>query len=236
MKRDITVNAEPRSTRGKNEARRLRAAGAAPGVLYGVSDTNVPLALNPKEITRILHSKTGQNTIFNLTLKGGETTPVMIADWQNDPVKDTLLHVDLKRIDLSQRIRVKVPVHTTGEPQGVKVQGGLHEVVSREIEIECLPDEIPEHFTVNVAELMIGQSVRASEVALSGSMTLVSQPEAVISHVVAMKAEEVAETPAEGAEGAAPAAPAEPEVIKKGKKEEEAIPAPAAEEKEKKKK
>ena len=232
MRKDITVAAEPRSTRGKNEARRLRASGSAPGVLYGVSDTSVPVAVNPKEIGRILHSKTGHNTIFNLAVKGGENTPVMIVDWQSDPIKDTLLHVDLKRIDLSQRIVVRVPVVTTGEPKGVKIQGGLHEVVTREIEIECLPDDIPEQYSVDVGELMIGQNIRASSVALGESIRLVSSPDMVISHVVALKAEE---TPAaaEGVEGVAPAAPAEPEVIKKGKKEEEGA-APAAEEKKKK--
>jgi large subunit ribosomal protein L25 len=235
MRKDITVAAEPRQTRGKNEARRLRASGSAPGVLYGVSDTAVPVAVNPKEIGRILHSKTGHNTIFNLEVKGVENTPVMIVDWQSDPIKDTLLHVDLKRIDLSKSIIVKVPVITTGEPKGVKIQGGLHEVVTREIEIECLPDEIPEQFSVDVSELMIGQNVRAASVALGESIRLVSSPEMVISHVVAMKAEEAPAAAAEGTEGAPAAAPVEPEVIKKGKKEEEGVP-PAAEEKEKKKK
>src|SRR5215472_10214086 len=149
MRKDITVAAEPRSGRGKNEARRLRASGSAPGVLYGVSDTAVPVAVNPKEIGRILHSRTGHNTIFNLAVNGGETTPVMIVDWQSDPIKETLLHVDLKRIDLTKRISVRVPVISQGEPKGVKLQGGLHELVTREIEIECLPDEIPEQFTVD---------------------------------------------------------------------------------------
>lgn len=228
MRRDITVTAEPRSTRGKNEARRLRAAGSAPGVLYGVSDNTVPLAVNPKEIGHILHSKTGHNTIFNLSVQGGENTPVMIVDWQSDPIKDTLLHVDLKRIDLTQRISVRVPVYTTGEPTGVKIQGGLHELVTREIEIECLPDDIPEQFTVEVSHLAIGQSVRAGDIALTASIKLVSPADTVISHVVALKAEAEA-APAEGA--AAPAA-AEPEVIKKGKKEEEGA-APAEEKKKK---
>ena len=234
MRKDITVAAEPRSGRGKNEARRLRAAGSAPAVLYGVSDSAVAVSVSPKEIGRILHSKTGHNTIFNLAVKGGENTPVMIVDWQLEPLKDTLLHVDLKRIDLTKRIAVRVPVHALGEPKGVKLQGGLHEVITREVEIECLPDEIPEGFSVDVSELMMGQSVRAGEIQLTGSIKLLSPAEAVISHVVAMKAEEApaAEAAAEGA----PAATAEPEVIKKGKKEEEG--AAGAEEKggEKKKK
>ena len=220
MANTITVAAEPRSTRGKNEARRLRAAGSAPAVIYGTGKETVAVAVNPKEVGRILHSKSGHNTIFNLAVKGGETTPVMIVDWLKDPIKDTLLHIDLKRIDLSQRLMVKVPVHTVGDPEGVKIQGGLHEVVTREIEVECLPNEIPESLSVDVSKLLIGQSVRASDVPLPGSVRLVSNADAVISHVVTMKAEEAA-TPAAGAEGAAPATPAEPEVIKKGKKEEE---------------
>jgi|SRR5579864_1975181 len=235
MRKDITIEAQPRELRGKNEARRLRASGAVPAVVYGSGGEAVAVAASPKELTKILNSKTGHNTIFNLSVKGGETTPVMIVDWQNDPIKETLLHLDMKRIDLSKRIRVKVPVHTSGEPQGVKLQGGLHEVITREIEIECLPDDIPEHFTIETGELMIGQGIRASEVALTGSMKLVSNPESVISHVVAMKVE-AEPAPVEGAEAAATAAaPAEPEVIKKGKKEEEGA-VPAAEEKEKKKK
>jgi large subunit ribosomal protein L25 len=232
MRKDITVAAEQRSGRGKNEARRLRVAGSIPAVVYGVTDTSVPVAVSPKEIGKIIHSKTGRNTIFNLDVTGVENTPVMIVAWQSDPIKDYLLHVDLKRIDLTKRIAVHVPVRPLGDPKGVKLQGGLHELITREIEIECLPDEIPEEFTIDVSELMLGQSVRASDLTMIGSMTLLSPSEAVISHVVAMKAEE-APAAAEGAEVAA-AAPttAEPEVIKKGKKEEEGA---APEEKKKKK-
>jgi large subunit ribosomal protein L25 len=219
MANDITVAAEPRSLRGKNEARRLRAAGSAPAVVYGVGKDTVAVAVNPKEMVRILRSKTGHNTIFHLAIKDGENTPVMIVDWQRDPVKDTILHIDMKRIDLSVRLVVKVPVHTVGEPEGVKLQGGLHEVITREIEVECLPNEIPDELTIDVSKLTMGQAVRASDVQLPGSARLVSPPEAVISHIVAMKAEEVV-APVAGAE-VAPAAVAEPEVIKKGKKEED---------------
>ena len=231
MANDITVAAEPRTLRGKNEARRLRAVGSAPAVVYGTGKESLTVSVNPKEVVRILHSKTGHNTIFHLSVKDGENTPVMIVDWQKDPVKDTLLHVDMKRIDLTQRLIVKVPVHTVGEPEGVKLQGGLHEVITREIEVECLPNEIPEELTIDVSKLTMGQAVRASDVPLPGSVRLVSPPEAVISHIVAMKAEEVA-APVAGAE-AAPAAVAEPEVIKKGKKEEEEEA--AADDKQKKK-
>ena len=219
MRKEITIAAEPRQSRGKNEARRLRVKGLAPAVLYGSDRAAVAVSVNPKDVNKILHSNTGHNTIFNLSVKGGEDTPVMIVDWQNDPVRENLLHVDLKRIDLAKRNAFKVRVHTTGEPKGVKLQGGLLEVITREIEIECLPDEIPELYMVDVGELMIGQNLRASDIALGGSIKLLSPPEQVIAHVVALKAE-VVETPA--AEGAVAAAPAEPEVIKKGKKDEEA--------------
>ncbi|HKE25883.1 MAG TPA: 50S ribosomal protein L25 [Bryobacteraceae bacterium] len=233
MRKDITVAAEVRTSRGKNEARRTRRAGNIPAVVYGAFQEPVSVALDPKEINKIIRSKTGFNTIFNLSIAGGQTTPVMVVDQQVDPIKGNLLHADLKRIDLSKRIRVTVPVHTTGEPQGVKVQGGLLEIVTRSIEIECLPDEIPESYTVDVSSLMIGQSKRASDVALAGSIKLMSSAESVIAHVVTLRAEETP-APAEGAAApeAGAAAPAEPEVIKKGKKEEEA---PAAEEKGKKK-
>ena len=236
MRKDINVAAEVRTSRGKNEARRTRRAGQIPAVIYGSFQEPVSIAVNPRDISKITHSNTGYNTIFNLVIQGGETTPVMLVDRQVDPVKGTLLHADFKRIDLTKRLRVSIPVHTTGEAAGVKVQGGLLEVITRAIEIECLPDEIPEGFTVDVTELMIGQAKRASDVALSGSMKLISAPDTVIAHSVALRAEEVAEpTAAEAAAAVTPeagAAAAEPEVIKKGKKEEEA----PAEEKEKGKK
>ncbi len=231
MRKDVTVSAEPRDTRGKNEARRLRARGKAPGVVYGVKENAVAVAINPSDVQKILHSSTGHNTIFNLSIQGGEVTPAMIVDWQRDPVKETLLHVDLKRIDLTKKIVVKVRVLTTGEPQGVKIQGGLFEVISREVEVECLPDDIPEHFTLDVSDLMIGQNLRASDIQLTGSVKLMSPGDQVIAHCVTMRAEETTAAAEPGAEGAA-AAPAEPEVIKKGKKEEEGE---AAEEKGKKK-
>lgn len=218
MIKDITIAAAPRSSRGKNEARRLRASGSVPAVLYGGKGEPEPVAVSPKEIVRILQSKTGHNTIFNLALEGGETSPVMLVDWQNDPLKESLLHVDFKRIDLTQRVTVKVPIVTHGDPKGVKIQGGIHEIVTREIEIECLPAEIPEQFTVDVAELTIGQNIRAGEVPLGTSMRLISPADAVISHVVAVRAEQPPAAEAGLAEAAAPAA--EPEVVKKGKKEE----------------
>ena len=223
MRKDITIAAEPRETRGKNEARRLRVKGFSPAVVYGGGIDPIAIAVNPKEVNGILRSASGHNTIFNVNIQGS-IAPVMVVDWQHDPIKGRLLHVDLKRIDLTKRIVVKVPVHTHGDPKGVKLQGGLHEVITREVEIECLPDDIPETFIVDVTELSIGQSIRASEIPLVGSMTLLSPPDAVISHVVSMKAEAVAEEVA---------AVAEPEVTKKGKKDEDTAAVPDAKPKKK---
>lgn len=229
MARETTVAAEARAARGKNEARRLRQRGLIPAIVYGAFREPVAVAVSPKEIERILHSKSGHNTIFDVSLGGGETTPAMLVDWQYDPVKDTLLHVDLKRIDLSKRIQVSVPVVTQGEAKGVKQQDGLLELVTREVVIECLPDDIPDHFTMDVTELMMGQSVRAGDIVLPDGIKLVSAPENVVAHVVALRI--VEEEPAAAATPEAAAVPeggvaaptaAEPEVIKKGKKEEEA--------------
>jgi large subunit ribosomal protein L25 len=210
MRKDITIEAQSRDTRGKNAARRLRASGLAPAVLYGGEKEPVSITITPKEINKILSSATGHNTIFNLSVANGETTPVMIIDWEHHPVKENLLHIDLKRIDPTKHITVMVPVHLKGESKGVKQQGGLMEVVTRDIEIECLPDDIPADFTVDVTELLIGQYVRAGGMDLGSGIRLVSDKETVICHVVAPKAEAAAEGDAA----------AEPEVAKKGKKED----------------
>jgi large subunit ribosomal protein L25 len=229
LRKEITVAAGVRTSRGKNEARRTRKAGQIPAVVYGSGQDPVSVAVNPREITKIIRSGTGYNTIFTLAIEGGESTPVMLVDQQVDPIRGNILHADLKRIDLSKRIRVTVPVHVTGEPKGVKVQGGLLEVISRAVEIECLPDEIPESFTIDVTELMVGQSKRASDAGVTGSMKLISAPDTVIAHIVTLRAEEA--PAAEAVVAPVAGAAAEPEVVKKGKKDE----APAAEEKGKKK-
>mgnify|MGYP000977710733 CR=1 FL=1 len=220
MKKDITINAELRETRGKNEARRLRAKGAIPAVVYGGKEDAIAVSVDPRQVVRILHSKSGFNTIFNVAIQGLATTPAMLVDWQSDPIKGNLLHADMKRIDLNARITVAVPVQIVGEAKGVKQEGGLLEVVTREVQIECLPDEIPESFVVDVSELAMGQAKRAGDLELTGSMKLVSQPESVLAHVVMLRVEEAAPGAAEVVAGAE-AAQAEPEVIKKGKKEEE---------------
>jgi large subunit ribosomal protein L25 len=233
VRKEITVAAQPRASRGKNEARRTRRSGLIPAVVYGAFKDPVAVAVSPKAILQIVHSAGGYNTIFNLDIEGRENTPVMVVDHQNDPIRGTLLHADLKRIDLTKRLRVSIPLGTQGEPKGVKTQGGLLEVITRAAEIECLPDEIPEHFIVDVTELLMGQSKRFSDLPMSGSMKLLGSPDTVIAHIVAMRAEEVkpaAEAVPTAEAAATPAAGAEPEVIKKGKKEE-----PAEEAKPKKK-
>jgi len=221
VRQDVTVTAEVRASRGKNEARRTRVAGKIPAVVYGAFQDPIAIAVNPREIQKLVRSEGGYNTIFTLAIEGGESTPVMVVDQQVDPIRSTWLHVDLKRIDLTKRIRVTVPVHTQGEPKGVKVQGGLLEIVTRSIEIECLPDDIPASFTVDVGELLIGQSKRASDIPVSGSMKLISPADQVIAHIVSLRAEEATTTEA--------AAVPEPEVVKKGKKEDEAAAKPAEE-------
>jgi len=214
----IVIDATPREERDKNAARRIRRSGQIPAVLYGGTGDPLAVAVNAKQVAGILRSESGHNTIFTVKLPGGEHK-AMLKDWQVDPVKGALLHVDMLRVALDVRMHVKVPVHTFGEPQGVKLQGGIFEMVTREVEIECLPTEIPDEFKVDVTELMIGKQLRAADLPLDPQkMKLVSDPQRVIAHVVALRAEE--EKPAE-AEVVAEAAPAEPEVIKKGKKEVE---------------
>jgi len=229
----IIVEAMPREERGKNAARRARVAGRVPGVLYGGKDEAVALSVNTKQLSAILRSESGHNTIFKVKLPTGEQA-AMLRDWQVDPVKGVLLHVDLLRIAMDVRMRVTVPVHTFGEPQGVKMQGGIFEMVAREVEIECLPTDIPGEFRVDVTELMIGKHLRAAEIPHDPEkIRIVTDPQQVIAHVVALRAEEEKPAEAAAAEGTTPA---EPEVIKKGKKEAEEGEEGAAEAKPEKKK
>ncbi len=216
----IIVEAQPREDRGKNAARRIRRAGQIPGVLYGGKNEPLAVAVSAKQLSGILRSETGHNTIFTVKL-GSSEHKAMLKDWQVDPVKGSLLHVDMLRIAMDVRMRVKVPVHTFGEPQGVKLQGGIFEMVTREVEIECLPTDIPEEFKVDVTELMIGKQLRAGDLPLDPKkMKMLTDPQRVIAHVVALREEEE-EKPAEAAVATEAAPPAEPEVIKKGKKEVE---------------
>ena len=213
----IIVQGAPRSSRGKNEARRLRQGGNVPAVLYGGKGEALTLAVNAKQVTAILRSSTGHNTLFQVDL-AGKQEPAIVKDWQVDPVSGRLLHVDLLRVAMDVRMKVKVPVHTFGDPAGVKVQGGVYEVVVRDVEVECLPADIPTEFKADVSGLMLNQSLRAGDLAFDKNKTrLLTDPTAVLAHVVALRVEE--EKPVEAAVPGA--APAEPEVIKKGKKEEE---------------
>ena len=214
----VVVEAMPRPERGKNEARRLRVTGRVPAVLYGGKGQSITLSVNAKQVNAILRSESGHNTLFQVDLNG-KHEPAILKDWLNDPVSGNLLHVDLLRVAMDVRMRVKVPVHTFGDPAGVKVQGGVFEVVTREVEIECLPGDIPSEFKADVSGLMLNQALRARDLQIDTSkMKLLTDPEQVLAHVVTLKVEE--EKPAEvvATEGATPA---EPEVIKKGKKEVE---------------
>lgn len=231
----VTVEARTRETRGRNEAKRTRLNGEVPGIIYGGQGGPISVTVNTKHVSAILRSDAGHNTIFTLTVDGQDGVKALFKDWQVDPVKGVLLHVDMLRVAMDVKMRVKIPVHTFGEPAGVKQQGGIFEMVTREVEIECLPADIPEEVRVDVSELMIGKHLRAGELPLDAAkFTLMTDPQRVIAHVVALKAEEVVAPDAVAADAAA--APAEPEVIKKGKKEEDEEGAAAPEEKEKKKK
>jgi large subunit ribosomal protein L25 len=230
----IIVEASPRETRGKNAARRVRLTGQVPAVIYGGKGKSQALEINAKQVAAILRSASGHNTIFKIKIKDDEQTAIL-KDWLVDPVKGHLVHVDLLRIAMDVRMRVKVPVHTFGEAQGVKLQGGVFEIVTREVEIECLPADIPTEFRMDISGLMIGMQLRASDIQVDpAKIKILTDPTRVLSHVVTLRVEE--EKPAE-AVAADAATPAEPEVIKKGKKDEEGEEgeeAPAAE-KEKKK-
>ncbi|MBI3405664.1 MAG: 50S ribosomal protein L25 [Acidobacteria bacterium] len=234
----FTVEATLRETRGKNEAKRLRTTGHIPAILYGGKGESISLAVNTKQVATILRSESGHNTIFTVKVAGQSDNKAMMKDWQVDPIRGDLIHVDMWRIAMDVRMRVKVPVHTFGEPQGVKLQGGIFETVTREIEIECLPGDIPGEYRMDVTGLMIGKHLRVADLPIDpAKIKVLTDPTQVIAHVVALKKEE--EVAPEVA-AAAEAAPAEPEVIKKGKKEVEgeegeAAPAPKAE-KEKKEK
>ena len=211
------VEAQPRAdeSRGKNEARRLRASGRVPAVMYGAKKQPVAVSVDPKQITKILHSESGHNTIFDLAV-GGDKTKVMIVDWQYEPIKGRMLHIDLKRIAMDEQIRVRVPVHLTGESAGVKQQGGIMDQVLREVEIECLPADIPSHINADISGLVFGQVLRVADLDHGGKLKFITEATQAVAHITSVK-EEVVATP--DAAAAAAASPSEPEVIKKGKQE-----------------
>ena len=222
------LEAKPRETGSKNDARRVRRDGKVPGVLYGAGKRAVSVSLDPRQISRILHSKTGHNTIFDLTLDG-ENTKAMIIDWQHEPVRGSLIHVDLKRIAMDQKLTVKVPIVLKGEAAGVKQQGGILEQIAREVEVQCLPADIPSQIDADVSELVFGKVLRVADLPRSEKLKFLSDPNQPVATVITIK-EEVAPTP-EAVAAEAAAAPAEPEVIKKGKQETEEEGAEGAAEK-----
>ncbi len=216
---EATLEATARDTFGKNEARRTRRSGHVPAVLYGGDGKDAtPISVPPKALSKILHSESGQNTLIALKLDGVGDTRVLVKAFQLDPVTHEILHADFYRVAMDRLLQVTIPITVHGEPKGVKQQGGIVEFIRREIVIECLPADIPEHIDVDISELMLHQGVRVRDIPQNPKWKPVTEGEAMIVHVIMPKAEEVV-APADAA-AAATATPAEPEVIKKGKKEE----------------
>jgi large subunit ribosomal protein L25 len=209
-----TIEAELREDFGKNASRRMRRQGRIPAVVYGGGGQAIPVAVDPKKVAQVLYSESGHNTLFTVEIQGRAPARVMLRDWQVEPVRGDLLHVDMVRVTIDTRLKLKVPVHLSGEPEGVKTQGGILDFVLREVEVECLPDDIPEHITVDVSGLTLGRNLRAGDLPLAERVKLLTDPTRVVAHVIAPKAEE--EKPAE----AVAVEVAEPEVIRKGKAEE----------------
>ncbi len=208
------VTATPRTgTFNKNHARRVRVQGLIPAVVYGAGQPSVAVTVDPKVITKILYSESGHNSIFDLNVEGAASSKVMIVDWQHEPIKGKLLHIDLKRIAMNVAMRVSVPIQLTGTPVGVKIGGGVLTQVLHEVEIECLPSDIPSHIDVDVANLELNGAVHIKDLPHAGNLKFLSEEEELVAHVTAMK-EDASTEPVV-------AAPAEPEVVKKGKQEEE---------------
>jgi large subunit ribosomal protein L25 len=220
------VVAKPREGKfNKNAARRVRVAGKIPAVLYGSGQAPVAIEVDPKQISRILFSETGHNTIFDVEVAGQASAKAMIVDWQREPIKDQLIHIDLKRIALDKTLKVSVRVKLIGIPAGVKASGGILDQVLREVEIECLPADIPSHIDVDVTELQMYGVLRVSELPHSDKIKYLNAEDATVAHVVSIR-EEAA--PAAEVEAAAAATTGEPEVAKKGKPEDAAKAADAA--------
>src|SRR5450631_3676614 len=221
------LEAQTREAGSKNDARKVRRGGKIPAVVYGAGQDSLAITVDPRHVLRILHSETGHNTIFDLALTGSQRAKAMIVDWQYEPIKGNLLHIDLKRIALDKVLKVSVPVYLVGEAAGVKQEGGIMEQMLREVEIECLPADIPSHIDADVSHLTFGKVLRVSELPHSDKIKFITDENQPVAHVTAVKEEVVATPDATAAEAAAPA---EPEVIKKGKQEtdEEGAEAPAA--------
>jgi large subunit ribosomal protein L25 len=226
------LEAQPREAGTKNDAKRVRRDGKIPAVVYGADKESASNSVDPRVVTRILNSETGHNTIFDLTLNG-EKTKAMIVDWQYEPIKGRLLHIDLKRIALDKVLRVSVPIFLVGESAGVKQEGGIMEQMLREVEIECLPGDIPSHIDADVSQLTFGKVLRVEDLPKSEKLKFITDANQPVAHVTSVKEEVVATPEATAAE--ATATPAEPEVIKKGKQETDEEGAEAPTEKKEKK-
>jgi large subunit ribosomal protein L25 len=219
---EALLEAVVRDTFGKNEARRTRRAGRVPAVVYGATTQGgsrdaTAIAVTPKTLLKILHSESGANTLISLRLDGVDAK-VLIKEYQLDPITHQILHADFYRVAMDRMLQVTIPVVVKGEPRGVKQQGGLLEFVRREIEVECLPGDIPEHVEIDVTEMMLHDGVRVRDISDNPKWKPLTDPDALLVHVVMPKAEEAA---AATDAVAAPTASAEPEVIKKGKKDED---------------
>jgi large subunit ribosomal protein L25 len=228
---EFVVPAESRAESGKNENRRLRSRGMIPGVLYGAGRKPTPVAVSPREIGAILKSASGENTLFDLEL-GGSRRKVILKECQREPLRGAILHADFYEVALDKPIEVSVHVELVGTPVGVKVEGGIVDFVTRELEIECLPTDIPEKITVDISHLELGKHLRVSELKLGDKLTILAEPDVVIAHVVLPRAEVAAEAEPTAEAAPAEAGAAEPEVIRKGKPVEEGeAPAEKAEKK-----
>ncbi|HEU5352113.1 MAG TPA: 50S ribosomal protein L25 [Terracidiphilus sp.] len=216
------VMAKPREGKfNKNAARRVRRAGRIPAVLYGGGNEPVAVEVDPKQILRILYSESGHNTIFDVDLGKGPAAKAMIVDWQREPIKDDLIHIDLKRIALDKTLQVSVRVRLLGTPVGVKTQGGILDHVLREVAIECLPGDIPSHIDMDVTELELHGVLRVSDLLHTEKFKYLTPEDATVAHVMAIREEVAPVVEGDAAAAAAAAAPAaaEPEVAKKGKTE-----------------
>jgi large subunit ribosomal protein L25 len=214
---EIVVPAESRSETGKNENRRLRGRGMIPGVLYGMGKAAVPVAVSPREIGAILKSASGENTLFDLDL-GGTRRKVILKEFQREPLRGQILHADFYEVALDKVLQVMVQIELSGVPVGVKLQGGIVDFVTRELEVECLPADIPAKITVDISHLELGKHLRVSDLKLGDRVEILAEPDLVIAHVVLPRAEVAAEAAATEAVPAEATA-AEPEVIKRGKGE-----------------
>ena len=218
MAEKIAVAARTRKERGKNAARRLRASGEIPAVAYSKGSEALSLAVDPHQIQQVLNSSGGHNTLFDLKVEGKSTGQAMLRDWAYEPLWGKLLHVDILRVAAGTKLKVKVPVHLEGEPKGVKIDGGVLDFVMREVEVECLPTDIPEEMRINVSELGLGDGVRAGDFSFASEVKLITDPGHVIVHVMAPRVEEEV-APAEEVEATEGAS--EPELIRKPKTAEE---------------